>query len=164
MNAIRLPDAEATLALAARVARALPATQEQPVYVALHGGLGAGKTTFVQGFLAALGVAGPVHSPTYALVETYEAGGRLLVHADLYRLAQGAGFEELGLRELFAGRAVWLVEWPEKAGRQLPEPDLTVWFGVLTNGRECRIDSGSSFGAEWLQAVGTPGSDPGSRA
>lgn len=153
MSVVHLPDAEATLAFAASFARTLPAAHLQPVYVALQGGLGAGKTTFVQGFLAALGVPGPVHSPTYALVEAYEAGARQLVHADLYRLAAGSGFEELGLRELFVRGALWLVEWPEKAGAQLPDPDLNLQFRVLGAGRECEVSPGTRFGGEWLQTV-----------
>jgi tRNA threonylcarbamoyladenosine biosynthesis protein TsaE len=153
-----LQDAAATQAFAADLARALPAAHDAPVLIELRGELGAGKTTFAQGFLAALGVAGPVRSPTYALVESYEAAGRRLVHADLYRLASGGEFEELGLREQFVARSLWLVEWPERAAGVLPEADLVLDFGLEQAGRSCRITTPTAFGREWLQSVRGDGS------
>ena len=78
--------------------------------VALTGNLGAGKTVVCRGIALGLGFSGDVHSPSYALVHEY-AGGRLpLFHMDLYRLAPGADFEEIGLDHYFQQGGVCLVE------------------------------------------------------
>jgi tRNA threonylcarbamoyladenosine biosynthesis protein TsaE len=85
--------------------------------VALSGNLGAGKTVVSRGIARGLGYRGDVHSPSYALVHEY-AGARLpLFHMDLYRLAPGADWEEIGLDHYFQQGGVCLVEWPER----LPE-------------------------------------------
>ncbi|HSD85907.1 MAG TPA: tRNA (adenosine(37)-N6)-threonylcarbamoyltransferase complex ATPase subunit type 1 TsaE [Kofleriaceae bacterium] len=82
--------------------------------IALVGDLGAGKTTFVAGLVAALG-AGAAQSPTFSLVNEYR-GGRLVVwHVDLYRIEREAELVELGLDELIGDpRGVVLVEWADK--------------------------------------------------
>lgn len=82
--------------------------------IALIGDLGAGKTTFVAGLVAALG-AGTAQSPTFSLVNEYP-GGRLLVwHVDLYRIEREAELVELGLDELIGDpRGVVLVEWADR--------------------------------------------------
>ncbi len=81
--------------------------------VAFKGPLGAGKTLFCRGVVKALGYSGLVNSPTYALVHEYE--GRFPVyHMDLYRLAPGADWEEIGLGHYLEGGGVCLIEWPER--------------------------------------------------
>jgi tRNA threonylcarbamoyladenosine biosynthesis protein TsaE len=103
---------EGTLAHAAAFAATLKAGDA----VALRGPLGAGKTLFSRGVARALGYEGPVSSPSYALVHEYE--GRIPVyHMDLYRLAPGADWEEIGLAHYLDGHGICLVEWPER----LPE-------------------------------------------
>ncbi len=106
-----------TLAIAAEFAATLKAGDA----VALHGDLGAGKTLFSRGVARALGYDGPVSSPSYALVHEYS--GRVPVyHMDLYRLAPGSDWEEIGLAHYLdpstssggAGRGICLVEWPER--------------------------------------------------
>jgi tRNA threonylcarbamoyladenosine biosynthesis protein TsaE len=89
--------------------------------VLLSGDLGAGKTTFVQGLAAGLGVTGSVQSPTFTLIAEYPASiaGRAvtLVHADLYRLAPGAGVDSTGLDEsLGRDDVVTVIEWPDRLG------------------------------------------------
>ena len=94
----------------------------------LHGPLGAGKTTFARHLLHALGVAGAIKSPTYALIELYRAdashGGYPIAHCDFYRFEDPQEFEDAGFREVFAGSGLKLVEWPEMAGGLLPPCDL----------------------------------------
>jgi len=93
--------------------------------------LGAGKTTFVGGLLRAMGVVGPVRSPTYTLIEVYELHevNRSVSHLDLYRLADARELEMLAPRDLLEPRAVLLVEWAERGGNALPVPDLEITFG-----------------------------------
>jgi tRNA threonylcarbamoyladenosine biosynthesis protein TsaE len=99
-----------TRALAASVAE----TAEPGDLLLLVGDLGAGKTTFVQGFGRGLGVRDPITSPTFVLVHSY-AGRLELVHADAYRLSGPAEVEDLGLSQLIDGRGVAVVEWGELA-------------------------------------------------
>ena len=109
-----LPDTEATDALG----RALAATQPPQAVVYLHGDLGAGKSTLARAWLRALGVEGPIRSPTYTLVERYPIPGGEALHLDLYRIGGAGELEFLGLDE--AGAALWLVEWPERGAGALP--------------------------------------------
>lgn len=125
----RAEDASAMRAAGARLGHALLAWSDathEAIVVHLSGELGAGKTTFVGGVIDALGVAGPARSPTYTLVEPYQAGGRDIVHADLYRLRHPDELDELGWRDFARRGAIVLVEWPEKAGERLHVPDLVV--------------------------------------
>lgn len=101
--------------------------------LALHGDLGAGKTTFVRHLLRALGVRGRIKSPTYAVVEPHSAidcplmppGEALSIwHFDFYRFSDPREWEEAGFRELFASPGLKLVEWPERAAGFLPPIDL----------------------------------------
>ena len=81
--------------------------------MALEGPLGAGKTLFCRGVVKAMGYEGIVNSPTYALVNEYAA--RIPVyHMDLYRLASGADWEEIGIGHYLNGEGVCLIEWPER--------------------------------------------------
>jgi tRNA threonylcarbamoyladenosine biosynthesis protein TsaE len=85
--------------------------------IVLSGEMGAGKTTFAQGFGAALGVTEPITSPTFTLVHTYDiasgfgSGAKALHHADLYRLDRTAEIADLALEELAEDQGVVLVEW-----------------------------------------------------
>jgi len=101
-----------TLAIAAAFAAGLKPGDA----VALRGPLGAGKTLFARGVARALGYEGPVSSPSYALVHEY-AGRVPVYHMDLYRLAPGSDWEEIGLSHYLDGTGICLIEWPER----LPE-------------------------------------------
>jgi tRNA threonylcarbamoyladenosine biosynthesis protein TsaE len=113
----------------------------------LSGDLGAGKTTLTRGFLRRLGYTGPVKSPTYTLIEPYEVDHQRLFHLDLYRVADPAELEYLGLREILTEPATLLVEWPECGAGWLPEPDIRLHIGHLPDGRRVGIDIGSPRGA-----------------
>lgn len=144
-------DAAATHELGARLARALDVTVNVPLLVGLEGELGTGKTTFVRGFLHALGVAAPVRSPTYTLLEEYEGNALRVAHLDLYRLQSREQIEELGIRELLDRTQVLLVEWPERGAGALPAADLTVRLEYAEPGRRVCL-SGHSPAGEVLAA------------
>jgi tRNA threonylcarbamoyladenosine biosynthesis protein TsaE len=108
--------------------------------VYLLGELGAGKTSLVRGLLRALGVDGPVPSPTYTLVEPYRVAGRSLLHADLYRLQDPAELYQLGIEEQPPTQAWWWVEWPERGAGVLPPADAVIELSVAGGGRRAAIE------------------------
>ena len=116
----------------------------------LTGELGAGKTTFARGFLRALGVAGAVRSPTFTLLELHELEGLTALHIDLYRLHDAAELDSLGLRDWARPNSLWLIEWPERGGRRLPPPDLTLTFAVGAQAHEIEVRPDSNLGKAWL--------------
>lgn len=125
--ACAIDSAGAMRRLAGRIGRLAP----PGLVIALCGGLGSGKTTFVQGL--AEGLAVPPHyiitSPTFTLINDYP--GRLpLYHADLYRLGEGCDIEEIGLLERMDGRGILAIEWAELARRDLPAARLEVRLAV----------------------------------
>ena len=116
---------EAVAVLAAKFA----VSAETPVVIYLRGDLGAGKTTFARAYIQSLGFSGYVKSPSYGLLETYEAGGQKILHLDLYRIEDPEELEYLALRDLFDDDSVLLVEWPDRGKHHLPGPDLVLEFG-----------------------------------
>ena len=120
----------ATKELAGRLARLCRAGD----VVLLVGDLGAGKTVFAQGFAAALGVPGPVTSPTFALVRQYRCGAGSpvgnLIHADVYRTGSLDEIADLALAELVEEDAVALVEWGDLAVPALGESAIEVTLSV----------------------------------
>ena len=83
--------------------------------VTLSGPLSAGKTTLVRGMLEELGHPGEVPSPSFALVQPYEAVDPPVWHVDLYRIDHAADIDELGLEDI-RDEGVLVIEWPEHAG------------------------------------------------
>jgi tRNA threonylcarbamoyladenosine biosynthesis protein TsaE len=137
---VDLPDLAATAALAGRIADALAPGD----VVALHGGLGAGKTTLARAILAALGHRGEVPSPTFAIIELYEPPALRLpvVHADFYRLARPGEADEIGLDDYRQGAAL-LAEWPDRAGGFAHEPGcLTIRMETMDKGRRAIVEAG----------------------
>ncbi|HEY4302435.1 MAG TPA: tRNA (adenosine(37)-N6)-threonylcarbamoyltransferase complex ATPase subunit type 1 TsaE [Candidatus Didemnitutus sp.] len=108
--------AEETRDLASRLAAELPADTA----LALHGDLGVGKTTFVQGLARGLGVKDNVTSPTFGIYSVYRGDQRTLVHLDAYRLDDDSQVEGLLLEEFLLSPWCLAVEWPEKIEGWLP--------------------------------------------
>ena len=146
---LALPDEEATLACAAQVAEAC--TQGITIY--LHGNLGAGKTTFVRGFLHALGVSGQVKSPTFTVVEPYELPGGVAYHFDLYRIVDPEELELLGVRDYFAPNAFVLVEWPEHGAGVLPQADMEVHLEYAGTARHLTLRAATVKGQAVLGSL-----------
>ena len=139
---VDLPDPGAMEAFGARIAARLRIGD----VVALSGGLGAGKTTLARGIIAALGHAGEVPSPTFTILETYEALRVPLVHADFYRLKRPGEADELGLDDYREGAAL-VAEWPENAGGFAIEPAcLSITLEIHGDGRRAIVEPG----ADWV--------------
>ena len=130
-----------------------PAPPASPLVIYLSGDLGAGKTTFVQGFVRGCGITDAVRSPTYALLEPYESNGLALLHLDLYRLRDPTELETLGLRDWAASSTVWLIEWPEKGEGHLPPADVRAEFSVPHSGHLVRLFGASPPGSRWLEMM-----------
>jgi tRNA threonylcarbamoyladenosine biosynthesis protein TsaE len=109
----------------------------------------------VRGLLQALGHAGPVKSPSYALVEVYKLSRLYLYHFDFYRFNNPAELGEAGFREYFTPEAVCLVEWPEKAAGALPAADVTVTLQVAGSGRMADIHADTETGRACLKRLNT---------
>jgi len=93
-----------------------------PSFIAIQGEMGAGKTTFVQHLLRALGIQQPDGSPTYAIIHAYENyTGTKIYHLDCYRIENERDLDQLGLDELFEENAYFFVEWPDIIEKILPE-------------------------------------------
>lgn len=111
-------------------ARELAATLQAGDILLLSGDLGAGKTAFVRGLAAGLGISpDDVSSPTFTLVHEYRGGRLPLFHADLYRLDRTA-VEELGLDDREIARGVLAIEWPERLAHAI-EGARTVQLAVI---------------------------------
>lgn len=123
--------AEETRALAAELASALP----PDVVLALHGDMGVGKTTFVQGLARGLGVKEQVTSPTFAIYSVYQGAPRKLVHLDAYRLEHERQIEALLLEEFLTSPWCLAVEWPEKVGAWLPPGAWHVTLSIVEGDR-----------------------------
>ena len=144
-----MPDASAT----ARLGAALAVGVEPGRVLYLTGDLGAGKTTLVRGLLRAVGVTGPVKSPTYTWVEPYTTSRLDLYHFDFYRVTDRTEWLSSGLREYFRPDAFCIVEWPEKVGSLLPSPDVTVALSYDGEARRASVASHSPAGEAWLSSL-----------
>jgi tRNA threonylcarbamoyladenosine biosynthesis protein TsaE len=149
---LKLPDAAAT----ARLGAALASGVAPGCVLHLSGELGSGKTTLVRGLLRALGVSGPIKSPTYAWVEPYALSSLDLYHFDFFRFADKNAWLSSGLRDYFRPDAACLVEWPERAGDLLPSPDVSVQLDYDGEARRARIEAHSPAGRAWLQSFSFP--------
>jgi len=96
--------------------------------IALHGDLGAGKTSFARYFVHAMGIEEEVPSPTFTLVQTYPLSNHsaeAIWHFDLYRIGNPAEAYELDIEDAF-NTGISLIEWPENLGELMPEQHLEI--------------------------------------
>ena len=151
VKTLRWPDENATQAFARSLAAA-PAIGH--AFIALHGDLGTGKTTLVRHLLLALGVAGRIKSPTYAVVEPYELAQLNIWHFDFYRFADPREWEDAGFRDIFASAGLKLVEWPEKAATFLPCADLDIAIAATSDSaRQVTLSAHTPTGIALLRAA-----------
>lgn len=123
LERLETSSAAETEALGARIAARLRPGD----VVVVSGELGAGKTTLIRGACRALGVEGPVTSPTFTIGQRYGGGGRLPVsHLDLYRLESLEGEDPALLDDYLGAGGVAFVEWPAAAAERLGRPALEV--------------------------------------
>lgn len=119
-----------------------------PVFLALRGPLGAGKSVLARAVATGAGIEGPIPSPTFNLMFRYEGPAAPVVHMDLYRIRQPSELDELGWSELGAGGEVVLIEWPERAGDRLPADRWEIELRVTEGAANLREVS--------VQRVGSP--------
>jgi tRNA threonylcarbamoyladenosine biosynthesis protein TsaE len=144
-----LPDAAATEALGRWLAGGLGKGD----VLLLSGPVGAGKTHLARALiLARLDRPEDVPSPSYTLVQTYQAPGLEIWHADLYRLRGADDCEELGLTDAF-DTALCLIEWPDRLGVLRPEWALELTLSMVAEGREAVL-TGPIERLEQLSATG----------
>lgn len=103
----------------------LAKTLNKGAAVSLEGDLGTGKTALAKGIARGLGIAEPITSPTFTIVNTYE-GIFMLHHFDIYRLNDEDELYAIGWEEYFDGEAVCLVEWGDRFPHMLPEPFIRI--------------------------------------
>lgn len=144
------PDEAATAAFATRWAQQAELAN---AFIALHGDLGAGKTTLVRHLLQALGVTGRIKSPTYAVVEPYELPALNIWHFDFYRFNDPEEWEEAGFRDIFASPGLKLAEWPDKAAGMLPVADVALHLHTQPDTtRQVTLVAGTPRGDALLRA------------
>lgn len=160
-----LPDEAATEALAQLMASTLNSyisksyeetgRLDHAYHIHLKGDLGAGKTAFARAFLRAMGVTGRIKSPTYTLLESYNVSSLYLYHFDFYRFNESSEWQEAGFRENLLENAVVLIEWPEKADKSLPQPDVLIHLQYQDLGRTAELQAYSEKGQLWIAQVKT---------
>ncbi|HWW20113.1 MAG TPA: tRNA (adenosine(37)-N6)-threonylcarbamoyltransferase complex ATPase subunit type 1 TsaE [Steroidobacteraceae bacterium] len=147
-----LPQVQCTEQLGRALARSCPWSDSTARVLYLCGELGAGKTTLASALLHELGVTEPVRSPSYALIELYQAGAHPAVHIDLYRLSAPTELQTLGLRDYLNCQTLLLIEWPERGGSALPSADLRVEL-TTQPARSASARAESDAGQVWLAAM-----------
>ncbi len=125
--------------------------------VLLSGELGSGKTTLARGFIRARGHDGAVKSPTFTLVEPYQLSSGDIYHVDLYRLNNPAEVDALAIREHFDGKAICLVEWPERGGDRLPVADLQIDFIIRGDVRQLALGAATAAGQDLIKRLPVTG-------
>jgi len=143
MDPVVIPLAD--LSATQQLARWLAPLLRRGDVVGLQGPLGAGKTAFARYLLQALGIIEVVPSPTFTLLQTYQASQFPVYHFDLYRLEDASELEELGWDDAL-GDGFTLVEWPEQAAGHLPDDRLILHFEMDEKGaRQLALEPGGNW-------------------
>ena len=119
----------------------------------LKGDLGAGKTALVRAFLRQCNISGRIKSPSYALLESYKVSNLYFYHLDFYRFSENTDWLDAGFRDLFKNNALILIEWPERAGSLLSDPDLLIELSYAGVGRIATLSAYSEKGLSWINAL-----------
>ena len=114
----------------------------------LTGDLGVGKTVFTQGVAAGLGIAEPVSSPTFTIIQEYDSGRLPFYHFDVYRIGDIEEMDEIGYDDYFFGQGICLIEWANLIEEILPE-----------NRREIVIEKDLEKGFDYRRITITGGKD-----
>lgn len=132
-----------------RFGRALAQQLRPGDVLALFGDLGAGKTTLTRGILRGLGFEGDVASPTFPIVQPYEALELPLWHVDLYRIEDPSELAELALEEALEEGAL-VIEWPERLGDALWPHALRLHLEARPDGaRALTVQVPPAWGGRW---------------
>ena len=129
-----------------QLGRAVGARLQPGELVAFYGGLGAGKTAFIRGLAAGLGIQEPVTSPTYTVVNEYLSGRVPLFHFDLYRLSGTDDLFDIGWEDYLQRGGVCAVEWSENAPEALEGAiEVRIASGAEDESRIITITGGERF-------------------
>jgi tRNA threonylcarbamoyladenosine biosynthesis protein TsaE len=141
------------LIITQKVAQALARfIQQAPFLCFLRGNLGAGKTTLMRYYLAALGYGGKVKSPTFTLVESYNFPEFTVNHFDLYRIAEKDELNYIGMQE-YLSSGVNFIEWPENGADVVRDPDLICELSFDGNSRSISFSTKSQDDLKRLEKL-----------
>lgn len=128
LQGVETISAAATESLAYELAENLPKDH----VIALHGDLGAGKTTFIRGLARAWSIDEPVTSPTFNLYTIY-SGERQLIHLDAYRMSDASDLDALMIEDFMESPWCFTIEWPERLGDSLPDSAWHLHFEITAD-------------------------------
>jgi tRNA threonylcarbamoyladenosine biosynthesis protein TsaE len=102
---------------------------KQVFIIGLQGDLGAGKTTFTQGFAKALGIKEKILSPTFVILKRFKIKNKNFYHIDCYRIKDAKDLMELGFKEIMSDpKNIIVIEWADKVKKIMPKNIL--WFKI----------------------------------
>jgi len=108
--------------------------------ICLYGGLGSGKTTFVQGLAKGLKIKQRIISPTFIIIRSYDYKKNYFYHVDLYRLNRENDFSGLGLEEIFSNKDnIVVIEWADRLVAMLPSLRFDIHFSYSEEGRDIDV-------------------------